>query len=115
MNAAARILHQSNFFSGQLTDIKMPGNVCLHVILLAALMINSLAIIYVTNLYRITCSAVQHAEQQSARMQLHKGQLMLEKSSLLSGQRVQHLAEEQLGMIVPARKNIIDLSANENF
>lgn len=110
MNAAAKIIHESNFFSGQLADIRVPKGFCWHVILIIALMINALAIIYVTNLYRVTFNKLQNIEQQGYQLQLERGQLLLERASLVRPQRVEQIAKDKLGMSLPDKKHTIILS-----
>lgn len=109
MNAAAKTIHESNFFSGQLADIRVPRSFCLHVILIIALLINALLIIYVTNLYRVTFNKLQNIEQQSYQLQLERGQLLLERASLVRPQRVEYIAKHKLGMSLPDEKHIIIL------
>lgn len=110
MNAAAKFIHESNFFSGQLQDIRVPKMFCWHLILLLIILINALAIIYVTNLYRVTYSKLQNMEQLSYQLELQKGQLMLEKASLMRPVRIEQIARDKLGMSVPLKKHIILLS-----
>lgn len=111
MNAAAKFIHETNFFSGQLQDIRVPKIFCWHLILLLAILINSLSIIYVTNLYRVTYSKLQNMEQLSYQLELQKGQLMLEKASLLRPARLEQLATDKLLMSLPQKKHIIKLRA----
>ena len=78
MNAAARVMHQSNFFSGQFADIRLPKKLCMQIILLFFVLASAIAVVYVTNLQRLTLSQLQTAEQRNHRIQLQWGQLMLE-------------------------------------
>jgi cell division protein FtsL len=105
MNAAARVINQSNLFHGHLADMHMSKSVYLLIILLAAVLISGLGVIYSTNSYRSTFSQVQQEEQQSIHLNLQWGQLLLEQASLATPARVQELATEKLNMILPNSKN----------
>ncbi len=111
MNAAAREINQSNFFSGQLTDMRLSKPLCLQISLLMLVLISALAVVYVTNLHRLTLSQLQAVEQQTHELQLQWGQLLLEQASLATPARVQQLAEEKLHMMLPVNKQTIILQA----
>ena len=104
MNAAARQIHQSNFFSGQWSDMRLSKQLCLQIVLLFAVLVSALAVVYITNLHRMTLGQLQLVEQQSHQLQLQWGQLLLEQASLATPARVQQLAEEKLHMMVPTSK-----------
>ena len=104
MNAAAREIHQSNFFSGQLTDMRLSKQLSLQIVLLIAVLISALLVVYVTNLHRVTFSQLQLEEQQSHQLELQWGQLLLEQASLATPARVEKLAAEKLHMVLPADK-----------
>ena len=111
MNAAARVINQSSFFSGQLTDMRLSKPICVQISLLLAVLISALAVVYVTNLHRLTYSQLQVVERQSHQLQLQWGQLLLEQASLATPSRVQQLAEEKLHMVLPVNKQTIILRA----
>lgn len=104
MNAAAKMIHQSNFFSGHLADIRLSKGLWFHLILLLSLLMSSLSVIYITNLHRVTFSQLQHEEQKGHQLQLQWGQLLLEQASLATPARVQELATEKLHMGLPMNK-----------
>jgi cell division protein FtsL len=105
MNAAAKVINQSNLFNGQLADMHMSKSIYMLIILLVAVLISALGVIYSTNSYRSTFSQVQQEEQQAHRLQLQWGQLLLEQSSLATPARVQEFATEQLKMTLPNSTN----------
>lgn len=111
MNAAAREINQSNFFNGQLTEMRLSRPLCLKISLLLAVLLSALAVVYVTNLHRLTFTQLQVAEQQAHELQLQWGQLLLEQASLATPGRVQQLAGEKLHMVLPASKQTIILRA----
>ncbi|HHF7345875.1 MULTISPECIES: cell division protein FtsL [Legionella] len=104
MNAAARAINQSNFFSGQLLDMRLSKQLCFMLTLLLAVLLSALAIIYTTNEHRISFSQLQHLEQQTHQLQLQWGQLLLEQASLATPARVEELAIQKLQMRLPADK-----------
>ena len=111
MNAAAREINQSNFFSGQWTDMRMYRPICLQVALLLAVLISALAVVYITNLHRLTLIQLQIEEKHAQELQLQWGQLILEQASLATPARVQALAEAKLLMVLPSNKQTIILRA----
>jgi cell division protein FtsL len=111
MNAAAREIHQSNFFSGQLSEMRFSRQLCLQLALLFAVLISAVAVVYTTNLHRLTFSQLQVEEQQGHQLQLQWGQLLLEQASLATPARVEQLASDKLHMLLPTNKQTIILRA----
>jgi cell division protein FtsL len=109
MNAAARAINQSSFFSGQLLDMRLSKQFCFMLVLLLTLLVTALAIIYTTNEHRISFSRLQRLEQQAHQLQLQWGQLLLEQASLATLARVERLAVQKLQMRLPADKEILVL------
>lgn len=111
MNAAARVINQSNLFNGQLTDIKISKQLMLIILLAFSVLASALAVVYSTNAYRSVFIQMEQAEQQSNRLQMQWGQLLLEQASLASPSRVQYLAQKKLNMALPETKNSFVLKA----
>lgn len=111
MNAAARVINQSNLFNGQLADMHMSKSFYMLITMLAAVLISALAVIYSTNSYRSTFSLLEQEEQQSHRLELQWGQLLLEQASLATPARVEELAISKLNMALPTAKNTFLLHA----
>lgn len=111
MNAAAKMIHQSNFFTGHLKDIRLSKILSLQIFLVTSVLISALAVVYMTNLYRLTFSQLEQSEQRAHQLNLQRGQLLLEQASLATPARVQQLAINKLGMIIPANKQIFILRA----
>ncbi|WP_133126926.1 cell division protein FtsL [Legionella nagasakiensis] len=109
MNAAARMIHQSNIFSGQFADIRLSRMFCFQVFLLISVFASALAVVYVTNQHRMTFSQLQYAEQREHELQLQWGQLLLEQASLATPARVQQLAQEKFKMSLPVDRQVIML------
>ncbi|KTD65800.1 cell division protein FtsL [Legionella spiritensis] len=104
MNAAARAIHQSNLFSGQLLEMRLSKRWCLVLSLLLAVLVSALAVVYTTNEHRLCFSHLQQLEQQTHQLQLQWGQLLLEQASLATPARVERLAGEKLQMKLPSDK-----------
>ena len=104
MNAAAKAINQSNFFSGQLLDMRLSKQLCFLLSLLFAVLLSALAVVYTTNEHRLSFSQLQRLEQQSNQLQLQWGQLLLEQASLATPARVERLAVEKLQMRLPVDK-----------
>lgn len=107
MNAAATVMHQSNVFSGQFSDIRLSKQLCLPLVLIVAVLISALLVIYAINQHRLTFSQLEVAEQSAHQLQLQWGQLLLEQASLATPARVQELATEKLLMVLPVNKQVV--------
>ncbi|KTD20517.1 cell division protein FtsL [Legionella israelensis] len=101
MNAAAKVINQSNLFNGQFTDLRLSKSLFFVIVLSFAVLLSAMAVIYTTNAYRIKFNQVEQAEQQKHRLQMQWGQLLLEQASLATSSRVEQLAHNKLGMILP--------------
>ncbi|WP_133129570.1 cell division protein FtsL [Legionella yabuuchiae] len=106
MNAAAKTIHQSNVFSGQFADIRVSRQLCLQIALLLAVLMTALAVIYTTNMHRVTFIQLQQAKHKTHELQLQWGQLLLEQASLETPARVEQLAKTKLNMTLPVNKHI---------
>ncbi len=101
MNAAARDIHQSNVFYGALADMRLSRQLCMQIVLLLVVLMSALAVVYVTNMYRMSLSQLELAERQAHQLELQWGQLLLEQASLATPSRVQQLASDKLKMVLP--------------
>jgi cell division protein FtsL len=111
MNAAAREINQTNLFKGNLTELRLSKSLCLQIILLLMVLVSAVAVVYVTNLHRLTFSQLEVVEQQKNELDMQWGQLLLEQASLVTPSRVQELAAEKLKMVLPDSKQMITLRA----
>jgi cell division protein FtsL len=112
MNAAARMIHQTTLFNGQISDMQMSKMTWCIIVSFFAVLLSGLSVIYTTNAYRLTYSQVQLAEQQQHALQLQKGQLLLEQASLRTPARVED-AVAKLDMQLPQPQNTLVLRARE--
>lgn len=107
MNAAARLVHQS-VLSRYLIGAQFFSKRQLAVAVLAlAVLLSALGIIYVTHISRILHATYQRNLVLQDRLHVERGQLLLERSTWMMQARVQQIAEEKLGMIVPDYKSMV--------
>lgn len=99
MNAAAKYINQGNLFHGHLADIRVSSLGILQISLIVALLLSSLAVINVANIYRTTFDQLESAEGKARQLELKWGALLLEQASLVSPYRVEKIATEKLGMV----------------
>ncbi|MFC3907860.1 cell division protein FtsL [Legionella dresdenensis] len=111
MNAAARAINQSNLFNGQLSAMRLSGQVCLLLTLLLAVLVSAIVVVYTTNEQRSSFSQLQQLEQQMNQLQLQWGQLLLEQASLATPARVEAMAVKELRMHLPADKETFVLQS----
>lgn len=104
MNAAARAIHESNFFSGQLSEMRLSKQLWVILTLLFTVLVNALVVVYLTNEHRSNFSQLQQLEQQEQALQVQWGQLLLEQASLATPARVEALATQKLQMHLPSDK-----------
>lgn len=109
MNAAARDINQSNLFHGQWADMRLSWSMSFQIGVLLAVLISALAVIYTTNLHRMTLSQLEMADQQAHLLQLQWGQLLLEQASLATPSRVEQMATDKLHMVLPVNKKLFVL------
>ncbi len=109
MNAAARMIHQTTLFNGQLADLEMSKTMMLIISVLVAVLMTGLAVTYTTNAYRLTFSQVEKVQQQKNVLELQWSQLLLEQASLATPARVEQLATEKMDMYIPIHKHILVL------
>ncbi len=79
----------------------------LFLFLLLALMGSSLAVIWSTHVSRQLLNELQQLEKERNRLQVEWGQLLLEQSSMVSQGRIEDMAQQQLGMQIPAMDKVV--------
>ncbi len=109
MNAAAKVIYQSNLFDGSLADLRLSRSLILKLMLGFAILCSALAVVYSTNHYRAILNQLEQAEQQQHQLKLQRSQLLLEQASLSRAAKIEQQAYEQLTMHRPAKKEVIQL------
>lgn len=107
MNAAARLVHQS-LASRRLiwASFLSRGHVTIAMLTLAVLL-SALSVIYVTHITRVLHATYQRNLAEEDRFKVEHGQLLLERSTWMMQSRIQQIAEDKLGMIIPDAKSVV--------
>lgn len=107
MNAAARLVHQG-VLSRHLVLTHLLTRRQLAVFILAlAVLLSALSTIYITHTMRILHSTYQHNVAEQNQLHVQRSQLLLERSTWMMQARIQQLAENKLGMVIPGSKEVV--------
>lgn len=107
MNAAARLVHQ-NALAKQLVLIHLLTRKQLAVLILAiSVVFSALSVIYVTHTNRVLHAEYQHSLAEKNHLYVERGQLLLERGTWMMQARIQKLAEDKLGMVMPDHKSVV--------
>lgn len=107
MNAAARLVHQ-NALAKQLVLIHLLTRKQLAVLILAiSVIFSALSVIYVTHTNRVLHAEYQHSLAEKNHLYVERGQLLLERGTWMMQARIQKLAEDKLGMVMPDHKSVV--------
>jgi cell division protein FtsL len=107
MNAAARLVNQSVLSRTGVLSVVLSRTHFMLVALLLSVLTSALSIVYVTNASRSLNASVQQVLAERSTLHVQWGQLLLEKSTRVIPARVQHVAEDDLGMVVPDRQSVV--------
>lgn len=107
MNAAARFLSQSSVSRTWVASVILSRVQLTTMSLLMAILISALGIVYVTNTTRSMNASLQQLQAERDRLHVQWGQLLLEKSTWLMQARIQQIASNKLGMVVPDNKSVV--------
>lgn len=113
MNAAARLVHQSGLTKHLLWTFLLTKRQIAVAAIALAVLLSALSIVYVTQVTRVLHAAYQANAAYKNRLQVQKGQLLLERSTWIMQARIQEIAENQLGMVVPDRKSVMVIDEKE--
>lgn len=107
MNAAARLVHQGAI-TKQLIYVQFLTRKQLGMMFLSLLvLISSLSVIYVTHLSRELNAAYEQSVAEKNHLRVERGQLLLERSTLMVQARIQQFAEKKLGMVIPEYQSVV--------
>ena len=112
MNAAARALAQGSLVTINARSLWLSRQIIGLFLLLIALLASAVAVVYVKALDRQLFSDLQTLQQARDDLRVAAGQLMLEQNTLAAPERVQAIAQQQLGMVVPDAKDTVEISLN---
>ena len=107
MNAAARLLNQGVLSRGWVVSVFLARFDITLFVLVSAVLISALSLVYLTNSARSLNAGIEQLYAEHDQLHIQRGQLLLEKSTLTMQARVQAIAEERLGMVVPEGKAVV--------
>lgn len=107
MNAAARFLSQSAVSRTWVFSVLISKAQVSVFTLVVAVLLSALSIVYVTNTTRSLNADIQQTLLDRDHMHVQWGQLLLEKSTWIMQARIQQVASDKLGMMVPNGKSVV--------
>jgi cell division protein FtsL len=107
MNAAARLVHQGVLFRHIVFASSWARRQFLVCLFTLGVLASAFCMIYVTYTTRMLYANCQHELIEHEHLIMRRGQLLLERSTLMRQARVQRLAENQLDMVVPDHQSIV--------
>lgn len=107
MNSAARFLNQSAVSKTWVVSVLISKMQFSLYILLTGVLVSALSIVYVTNNTRSLNASVQQALTERDHLHVQWGQLLLEKSTWIMQARIQQVASDKLGMMIPNSKSVV--------
>lgn len=107
MNAAGRFLSQSTVSRTWVFSILLSRAQFGMFVLIGAVLMSALSLIYVTNSTRSLNATIQQTLAERDHLHIQWGQLLLEKSTWMMQARIQQVASEKLGMLVPTNKTVV--------
>jgi cell division protein FtsL len=114
MNAAARALTQGSLATAQIRFFTLSRQALGLILLLIAVLGSALSVVYVTAQDRQLFSDLQGLRQAHDALSVESGQLLLEQNTWATPARVQLVAQQQLGMVVPATNAITTVTMRNN-
>lgn len=106
MNAAARALAAGSWSGLSSISITISRQMIGVILLIISVLASALAVVYVEDLDRQLFSQLQTLKQQRDELHSQWGQLLLEQNTWAAPARVQAIAQQQLGMLLPAPKDV---------
>lgn len=107
MNAAGRLVHQHALTRHLIMVSLLSRRQLAMMVLLFAVIMSAMGTIYVTYANRVLQADYQHRVVEQGRLQIARGQLLLERSTWLMQARIQQIAENKLGMVLPDHKSAV--------
>lgn len=107
MNASAKALQQGGLLGAGTARLSFSRESLCILLLLFCVMTSAIGVIFVKDYTRCTIAAIQKNYAQAQTLNLEWRQLLLERGTLATQARVQHLAQQWLGMTYPAPRAVI--------
>ncbi len=110
MNSAARLMNQNIISRSYSLSISLSRLQMAVIGLAVCVLASALSIVYVTNCSRTVHAAIQQGMVERDHLRLEWGQLLLERGTWDMQARVQYIAQDKLGMVIPDSKSIMIIS-----
>ena len=107
MNTAARVSPGWSVVSTMSWSLNWNWRQFLIAGLMVSVVMSAFAIVYMKDLNRRLFITYQAQQQQQQQYQVARGKLLLEKSTWARQSRVQRIAENDLGMVMPTSNNVV--------
>jgi cell division protein FtsL len=107
MNAAARLLNQGSLSRGWVITVFLNRTQFAMFALITCVLLSALSVVYVTNASRSLNANIQQILTERDQLHIQWGQLLLERSTWIMQARIQHVAENKLGMMIPDNKSVV--------
>lgn len=111
MNAAARLFNQGVLSRGWAVSVFFSKAQMSTIVLILAVLTSALSIVYVTNSTRTLNAGLQQSMYERDNYRVQWGRLLLERSTWMMQARVQQIAEDKLGMVIPNSKSVVVINA----
>lgn len=109
MNAAARVIHEHNIFTGQGLTVRLSLTQRYFFMLMTLLLLTAIGIIDMTHENRHALSDLEQLTRQTHALRLEYGQLLLEQAALSAPTRVKQVAANKFSMVIPSGRQTIVL------
>jgi cell division protein FtsL len=115
MNTAARALAQNNFSQANDYSLTFSRQIAGVLLLVIAVLTSAFSVVYVKSLDRQLFNQLQTLYQKRDSLNVEKGKLLLEQNTFAAPARVQSIAQDQLGMVIPKAKEINIISTQNEM
>lgn len=107
MNAAARLVHQQALTRYLVFTHLLSRKQVVLLCLIFAVLFSALGMIYVTHTTRVLHATYQRSHAEQSQLQIQYGQLLLDRSAWLVQAKIQQVAEQELGMVMPDHQSVV--------
>ena len=104
MNAAARLVHHRLLSRHVLLTYLLTRAQVVTLIMAFFVLLSALSVVYVTHTTRLLNAEQEQNLLLRNRLYVERTQLLLERSTLMISSRIERIAEDKLGMIIPDHK-----------
>lgn len=110
MNAAARALAEGSYAVTHVRTMALSSRNILVSLLMLAVLVTAFLVVSLTDVNRRMFSELQNLQQTNNELSVEWGQLLLEQNTWASQARIQQIAQDNLGMVVPTTQVIVKVN-----